>query len=182
MKRNRIYLVLLLAAVIAGGCTSPEEQRLNEISRMEDELFADASKMVDRNGAMELIRTYITFANDFPDDTVAAGMLFKAGDLAMNLNMPMKAIELFDRVMNEYPDFEKVPQCLFLKGYIYENDLKDLDKAREIYELFLEKFPDDDFADDAEICIRNLGKSAEDLIREFEEQMKKEAGDTLSED
>jgi inosine/xanthosine triphosphate pyrophosphatase family protein len=39
-----------------------------------------------------------------------------------------------------------------------------------IYELFLQKYPDNDFADDARISIENLGKTPEELIKQFEEQ------------
>ncbi len=99
-------------------------------------------------------------------------MLFQAGDMAMNLNMPKEAVVLFDRIMENYPDFDKAPQCLFLKGYIYENNLGNLNVAKKIYEEFLEKYPDDEFADDAEVSIKNLGKTPEELIKEFEEQQK----------
>jgi len=36
------------------------------------------------------------------------------------------------------------------------------------YELFLSEYPEHDFSDDAKLAIRNLGKTPEDLIREFE--------------
>jgi TolA-binding protein len=98
--------------------------------------------------------------------------LFKAGDLAMNLGMGQKAISFFDRILKDYPDFEKVPQSLFLKGYIYENEIGDLNTAKKIYEDFLQKYPDDEFADDAEVSIKNLGKSPEELIKEFEQNSK----------
>ena len=141
---------------------------------MEDELFADESKMIDRAQANGLIDLYIAYADAYPADNHAAENLFKAGDLAMNLTMPRKAIQVFDRILNDYPNFEKAPQCLFLKGYVYENDLGDLQTAKKIYEEFLVKYPDDEFADDAEISIKNLGKTPEQLIKEFEEQARQE--------
>jgi TolA-binding protein len=88
--------------------------------------------------------------------------------------MPRKAVQVFDRILSDYPNFEKTPQCLFLKGYVYENNLGDLQTAKEIYEEFIEKYPDDEFADDAEVSIKNLGKTPEELIKEFEEQAKEE--------
>ncbi len=59
---------------------------------------------------------------------------------------------------------------MYLKAYVYENYLGDLEHAKMIYIEFLEKYPDNEFADDAEISIQNLGKSPEELIRQFEEQ------------
>jgi TolA-binding protein len=90
----------------------------------------------------------------------------------MNLLDPNKAIQIFDRILNEYPKFQKIPHCLFLKGFIYENELKNLDKARQIYQEFLMKYPNHEFADDVQISLDNLGKSPEELIKEFQEKAK----------
>lgn len=164
----------MIGIIFLSSCGSPDQNLQSEIETLEDSLFADATKMIDRQMAQKLINKYIEFADAYPQDPETPGTLFKAGDMAMNLNMPKQAIEVFDRIMDEYPDFEKAPQCLFLKGYVYENNYKDLDKAKQAYEEFLVKYPDDEFADDAEISIKNLGKSPEELIREFEERAKQQ--------
>jgi outer membrane protein assembly factor BamD (BamD/ComL family) len=174
MKSIRMFAAAMLAALLMVSCSSSPKKLQVEIKTLEDSLFADATKMIDREMAQDLIDKYIEFADAFPNDPEAPATLFKAGDMAMNLNMPQKAIDIFDRIMTNYPDYEKTPQCLFLKGYVYENDFRDLPRAKEIYEEFLQKYPDDEFADDAAISIQNLGKSPEELIREFEERNKEE--------
>ena len=174
MKKVKVISVVFAIAAILVSCSSPKDKLKSEIKVTEDSLFSDDTKMVDRDMARELIDKYVAFADQFSKDKETPEILFKAGDLSMNMNMPRKAIQIFDRIMNNYPDFEKTPQCMFLKGYIYENDLKDLKTAKQIYEDFLKKYPDDEFADDAEISIKNLGKTPEELIREFEEKAKQE--------
>ena len=174
MKSIKALIPILAMVVIMASCTSSHDKLQSEIKTMEDSLFADATKMIDKKMAEELIGKYVEFADQFPDDPETPGTLFKAGDMAMNLNMGQKAIGIFDRIMEHYPDYEKTPQCLFLKGYIYENEFRDLKMAKQIYEEFLEKYPDDEFADDAAISIQNLGKSPEELIREFEERSKEQ--------
>jgi outer membrane protein assembly factor BamD (BamD/ComL family) len=164
----------MLAVAIFTACSSKQENLKTEIKTLEDVLFADANKMIDKAKARELIDKYVQYGDEFPESQEAPQMLFKAGDMSMNLNMPKKAIEIFDRIMNNYSDYEKNPQCLFLKGYIFENSMGDLNSAKRIYEEFLQKYPDDEFADDAEVSIKNLGKSPEELIKEFEEQQKKQ--------
>jgi tetratricopeptide (TPR) repeat protein len=59
---------------------------------------------------------------------------------------------------------------MFLKGYVYENNLGRLDKAKEIYETFIELYPNNEFADDAEVSLRFLGKSPEELIEIFQQE------------
>lgn len=174
MKVFKTIGLFVIAAVLFNACSSPKADKKAEIASMEDELFSDESKMINRTQADELIALYVGYADEFPEDTDTPEYLFKAGDMAMNLNMPRKAIEVFDRILTNYPDFEKIPQCLFLKGYVYENNLGDLNAAKSIYEEFLKKYPDDEFADDAAVSIKNLGKTPEELIKEFEEQAKEE--------
>jgi outer membrane protein assembly factor BamD (BamD/ComL family) len=164
------FLSVITVALFALSCGSKPDKLSGEIKTLEDSLFSDATKMIDKKLAQELITRYIEFADVFPEHGETPAILFKAGDMAMNLNMAQQAIDLFDRIMDDYPSYEKAPQCLFLKGYIYENDFRDLETARKIYEEFLDKYPNDEFADDAEISIKNLGKTPEELIREFEEK------------
>jgi TolA-binding protein len=176
MRLLKNLSALFLAVFIMAACSSKQSTLLSEIEQMENDLFADATKMIDKAKARELIDKYVLFADEFPENTEAPQMLFKAGDMSMNLNMSQEAIDIFNRIMNSYPDFDKTPQCLFLKGYIYENNLGDLQMAKSIYEEFLQKYPEDDFADDAEVSIKNLGKTPEELIKEFEEQQKAQEG------
>ena len=174
MKTHKILKLAAFISIVFFACSSPKENKESQINVLEENLFSDENKMVDKNKANELIAAYFEFADEFPENEQSPAYLFKAGDMSMNLNMPRKAIQVFDRILKDYPDFQKAPQCLFLKGYVYENSLGELGEAKKIYEEFLIKYPDDDFADDAEVSIKNLGKSPEELIKEFEEQAKQE--------
>ena len=118
--------------------------------------------------ANELVQAYIDYADKVKNDEESPGYLFKAANLAMNLNQPEKSLELFNRIIYQYPNYEKVPDCLFLMGFIYENQLQNYGKAKEIYESFLAKYPDHEFADDASISIQNIGKPLDELVKEFE--------------
>jgi len=172
MKKLNYGILLLVALWCVFSCSSPQKNRKDKIKSLEKELFSDENKMLDKEKAQTLVTAYISYADEFKKDTETPQYLFKAGDLTMNLNMPQKAIMVFDRILKDFPDFEKAPQCLFLKGYIYENEIHDLNTAKKIYEEFLQKYPDDEFADDAEVSIKNLGKSPEELIKEFENKAK----------
>ncbi len=175
-KKNYLFVVLMIGLLAILSCTSPQGKKEAAIKTLETELFSDESKMIDRSKAGDLIQLYVSFADEFSDAKESPEFLFKAGDMAMNLGMPQKAIQVFDRILKDYPEFKKAPQCLFLKAYVYENEIGDLNAAKKIYEDFIAKYPDDEFADDAAVSIKNLGKSPEELIREFEEKSKTEGG------
>ena len=78
-------------------------------------------------------------------------------------------------VIGDYGDFAKVPECYFLKGFVYENNIKDIKQARIAYTEFITKFPNHDLRDDAEISMKNLGKTPEQIVREFEENLKRKS-------
>jgi hypothetical protein len=47
---------------------------------------------------------------------------------------------------------------LFLSGFIYNNDLRQLDSAKIVYETFLKKYPDHELAASARFELETLGK------------------------
>lgn len=171
------HLGFILGIIIfLAGCNSSGNKAENsgselhdKITKLEAELFDSQQPRVDQKKAIELIDLYAEYAESFPDDTMAPEFLYKASDISMNLRRPVQTIELFDLVLTKYPDFAKAPTVLFLKAFVYEDQMNDFERAKKYYEQFLEQYPDNEFADDAEVSLKNLGKTPEELIREFEE-------------
>jgi TolA-binding protein len=91
-----------------------------------------------------------------------------------------QAIEFFERLRSEYPDYPRTADALFLEAFVYDDQVKDYAKAGELYRLFIEKYPNHPFAKDAEASLNMLGKSNEDLIKEFEENLKADSAATVS--
>lgn len=139
----------------------------NEIKKREAVLNKDTNAM-DRNKTAKLMEAYAVYAERFPNYENAADRMFKAGELAMGLGHKVQAIKYFEKVYNEYKDYEKRPYALFMKAFVLENQAMQYDQAKEVYEQFIAEFPNHDMADDAEYSIKNMGKSPEELIREFE--------------
>ncbi len=172
------YLTIVLVVAFAASCSNPHQEALDNIKKAESTAFSE-SGLVNAEYVDELIAAYESFANDFPQDTLSPDFLFKAGDVAMNTNRSNKAIRLYDRIIIEYNAYHKAPEALFLKGYVYENNLGRLDKAEAIYQEFLSKYPDNEFADDAEVSLKYLGKTPEELIEIFQQENAKKQGEEL---
>lgn len=160
-------IVLSVFVAILTACTPAREKMETKISATEERLFNSASGF-SRTGADSLIDLYQEYVGKYTSDSLAPVYLFKAATLTMNLLQGERSIGLFSRFKEKYPDHRNVPLCLFFTGYIQENIFGKLDKARETYTLFLETYPDHEFADDAKASIENLGKTPEEMIREFE--------------
>jgi outer membrane protein assembly factor BamD (BamD/ComL family) len=166
------YIFLFLAVSTFTACQPSKEKLNGRIMTMETRLFAPSAKAISKESADSLISEYELFIKDYPKDSLAPVYLFKAAGMSMNLGDGARAITFFDRMVKEYPAHPKAALALFFKGYVQENILRDLGKAKETYLLFLEKYPGNEFADDAKASIENLGKTPEQMIREFEAKNK----------
>lgn len=129
----------------------------------------------DKVFAMQYIETCEAFADLVQKKQVdkSVDLLMRAGGLAKTIENPNKALQLYNHVVDNMPSHAKAPTALFMTGFIYENDLGDIEKARTVYEGFLKKYPNDpDFADDAQMALKMLGKSPEEIIKSFEKTPK----------
>ncbi len=142
---------------------------LEEIKSLEQQLFADdkkintepAKKLIDKTEELTLLPN---------TRQESPGYLYKAADVAQGIGQPERAIAILEKAYNKYKDFPQRPNCLFIIGFIYENDLKDLEKAQVFYKSFLERYPDHHMANAAKASLNNLNKSPEDLIKEFQKK------------
>lgn len=167
--RNKVILFIGFIALI-GACTNSKNSEYKSILNLEEEVYS--MKMVDKAKGADLINAYVGYAKTYPNDTASIHFLFKAGDIAMNMNMGSQAVLYYDKVLVMDPEYRKAPECLFLKAFIYENQMSDLEQAKKYYELFLEKYPDHVLAKDAKASLMYLGKSPEELIKMFQEMNK----------
>jgi outer membrane protein assembly factor BamD (BamD/ComL family) len=171
MKRN-IILILIIPVMLLVSCKPSRNKSAERIQNLESSLFSPKATSFEKAKADSLMTMYETFITRFPDDSLSPGYTFKAANIAMNMNEGAKSLALFDQYITKYPDRPKAEVCLFFKAYVYENVVRNLDKAKETYLVFIEKYPKSQFADDAQIALQNLGKSPEEMFREFELKQK----------
>ncbi len=76
------------------------------------------------------------------DRVDSARILFMAAEeVLIERNDVERALELYDKVMQRYPDSPYAQKAAFAKAYHYEKTLFQLDKAVEAYEAMLKAFP-----------------------------------------
>ncbi|GAB4188553.1 MAG: hypothetical protein Kow00108_25120 [Calditrichia bacterium] len=79
-----------------------------------------------------------------------------------------KAIEYFEKVINDFDGPAYRARSIFMVGYIYANEINDqpgsLEKAKEYYEMFLKEFPSHELAESVRMEIQNLGKDPNEII------------------
>lgn len=156
-------ITLFLAVIIIAACQSPKEKALANIKELEN-----ADSLMSKEHLEKVKAAYIDFANKYPDDELAAEFLFKAGQRCNVTGSHDEAITLFQRVIDEYPKNKIAEESLFLQAYVYENSMLDFAAARSAYKRFIEKYPNSDLKEDAELSLKNMGKSPEQIFAEFE--------------
>ena len=116
------------------------------------------------------IKAYLAYQQSYWKDTLCADFLFKAAEIADNLNYPEEAIQLFQQCNDQSLAFPYRAECLFRIGNIYDFKLNDYTTAKEYYKDVLNLFPKSAMAKNADAAIKNIGKSDADLIKEFEKK------------
>lgn len=174
MKTLKLVSCILICTMFF-GCSPSKDKMVKEITEKEKALYANNSPIPDKAKIKDMLASYEKFAEQFPKDSLAPVYLYKAANLEMNSDLNNEAIALLDIIIKDYAEFAKLPETYFLKAFIYDNNLKNINKAREAYNEFLQKFPKSDLADDAMISIDNLGKTSEQIIKEFEIKMKQKS-------
>ncbi len=168
----RKLITLALLSIVFNACQTDPVKSLQQKLIDLDKAMGGAT-VTDKSKAEAFIKTSEELAvlveKSNPDQYV--DVLLKAAGLAKTVKQPQKAIELYSKISEGLPQHKKAPTALFMIGFVQENDLADLEKAKATYESFLQKYPNDpDFADDAQNAIKWLGKSPDDIIKEFEKQ------------
>jgi len=130
-------------------------------------MFDESTQKIVPEAAKGYINSCELFAELFATDEKAATYLFEGAEKARIIQNYDVALGMFDKLLKKFPNHPKAAQSMFLKAFTLDDNLKQFDKAKVIYEAFLAKYPNDDFADDTQFLLKNLGKSDDQIIESF---------------
>lgn len=186
-KVQLIFLILPLLSWTMTACGGEEEtqekteetadsqsldttQFLNDLAaleaRLEDDLIDPEEE--DLKSAITMFQDY---AGLFPEDPKSPDYLFKASDISLTTGNARKSVKILDRIMNEYPNYERLEDVMFNKASHLDFELRDTTPAKEAYQTFIAKYPESELVDDAESRIVNIQYSLEELAEKFLREM-----------
>jgi tetratricopeptide (TPR) repeat protein len=179
MKYLNIISILVFAITLA-SCThtenttndndSPRAKQITIIKTNEAKLFGTLAKADEKAVTDAIIKAYTDFATKFPKDTLAPDFLFKAAEVATSVKHYGEALAYYRTITNNYHNFKLLPESYYLQAFLLDNYLNKDAEARPIYEMVIKNYPTTTYANDAKAAINNLGKSDEDLIKEFKKK------------
>ena len=161
--RHSLLLLLALALV---SCSRTVEQ----------DLLTKAQHALDQKKPADALVIYRQFLADYPESKSVPEVLFRIGSLELSEEKkPEAAIATFSRVVEKNPSSPYAHKCLFMAAFIYSNQLNDTAKAKEGYERYLRMYPDSAMAETARFELANLGKSAEEILRQMQDSSARKA-------
>ena len=90
------------------------------------------------------------------------GMML-AAQYAVDRMKYQDAAKVYETAVELFPSDTTVYKAAFLAGYIYSEHLKNYDRAREFYQMVVDRFPNCELADDAQFMLENMGKPPEEI-------------------
>lgn len=145
---------------------SPEDYIL-DIGRS---IFADTATGFNQRNAMNYVDACEAYAMVMPKDPQTPEFIFKAAETSNTLRTFEKSFALYDWLIEKYPNHERSPVALFMKGFLFDGTLHDSINAAKYYQEFLNKYPNNQFAKDAKMLLQNLGKSDEEVLKDLMEK------------
>lgn len=155
----------------AATIIDPKIELTNQINRLEGEMHR--SVQIDNVTAGLALQAYSEYATNYPDDTLSPDYLFKSGEIATAIKQYPQALATYKKIVEKYPNYKLVQESLFLQASLLDNYLNEDIKAKIVYEQLISMYPNGSYSADAKAAINNLGKTDEQLIKEFQ---KKNAG------
>lgn len=179
MKRSLVFIFFSIVFMCACNHSikkDPDHQReqlISWIDSIQKNVFEERNRELNKKVAVACMKEYMQFVDKFPEDTLSAEYLFRLSDLARALGDNSKALNTLDTICKSYPEYKRIPECVFLQGYYYDQLFHDTIKAKEYYHAFLETYPEHPLADDTKQLLSMFGKSDEEIIKSIEGKVPK---------
>lgn len=167
------------------SCSQPTSQSENTIPAPDSvncqNILVQANRMdsiimmanhLDTDIGNKAIQAFSLYATHCKDSTWAPVYLFKAGQIAKAIHDIPKSKMYFEKCIDAYPNFANRAAVMFMLAQLYDEAglLNNEDEARKIYKKIIFLYPNSEWALAAQAAINNLGKTDEELIREFNQK------------
>ncbi len=165
MKKLYVFICAALLVAACGHKMSREEMIKNIEVRESGLDYSTTDPDVIDSVQAAMVDLYRQFYVAFPDDSLAPVYMQRSADMLVSLQRTDEAVAVLDSIIDQYPGFEDIGGCWFLKGYAYEM-VEEFDSARAIYSYFVDNYPDHVQARDTRTRLVNnyIGMSDEEMF------------------
>jgi len=163
MKKFVSFLMVLTVGVLVTFCGSQSDK----------DYFESAQSNKEAGKYVEALADFEMLVEEYPDSEYQVKALFEIGKMyqtQVNKNISkeesiQKAVDSYYTIFKKHPDSQQAPSSLFMVAFLNANELFKLDTARETYELFIQKYPDNELVPSAQAELENLGLTPEEILQ-----------------
>ena len=166
LQRCLFAAVVILAATFGtlslSSCGGAQERLLAEADALANTADADSTA--------KAIDLYASFITQYPDSEGAPRALRTQARLTQQRRDMTGALALYHDLLARYPGCAYADEAQFMVGYIYEEHVRDFDRARAAYQKVIDHYPESELAVSARHLLPHVGRAAEDWV-EFQEEV-----------
>lgn len=136
-NKSRLETFLQTTAIATNGREPMRVHRLlmNALNLLEEGMISDNKEILMRS--VDELETALAY---YDDPKYAPQMLMFIGAFYRDIRNYKKAIEVFDKVYNVYPESDYASLAVAAAGRVYEDDLKDWENAEKSYLIVLDRY------------------------------------------
>ena len=176
VKKDHVAIALY-KSYVSKNASAPREPALDQLVATEIgsaetyidtimvNIFTDPNEFgLNKDNSLKFVDVAEAYALANPNSDQSAQYLYKAAEVSRSIRTFPKTLTIYDWMIDAYPNYEKTPTVVFLKGFLLDNEMGKLDLAKASYETFIERYPDHELASHVKFLIENLGKSDEEIL------------------
>jgi len=146
-----IALCMLLLSLLTGCGKSPND------------LYTEGKTLILKQETVdEGLKILTKFEKKFPKDHRTPEVVLAHAMALQGEKRYDEAIETYRRLMDKYPQSSEAYKGMFLLGYMYYEDMKENNKALEIFNAFIKAYPDSELVTSAKVLVENIGLPVEE--------------------
>jgi TolA-binding protein len=156
LKRGGLIITLALLALFAAmvaGC-----------GKSADTLYREGKALIEKPETQAKgLEMLAEFEKRFPKDPRASEVVFGIAFYYLGEKKFTEAEAGFTRLIEKYPNSPEAYKGMFLLGYMYYEDVKNMEKAKTVLNKFIATYPDSGMmTESAKMLIDNIGLPVEE--------------------
>jgi len=169
LMKNLLLLLSTLWVLTASSC-GKKEKLSEQINKQLDSITHSMALSSNQKQIDRLESNINDFISKYPTDSLSPKYLFEMARINQSRGEYKAALNVLDRLLNDFPNAKECGLSVFMEGFIYANLLNDFTKAKEKYELYLSKYGNENekMSHDVKLELENLGKSADEIFKQIQ--------------
>jgi outer membrane protein assembly factor BamD (BamD/ComL family) len=160
----RLLATALIITAIAAACGPDRNTLVAKIESLEAETVSLGQDFAKSPLGAELDKAYAQFIENFPSDSIAPGIVISAAKLAADRSKLIDATSRYQFFIDNYSSSPQLDKVYILLAGLYTERAKDIEKGRETYKAFLDRFPGHKLEADIRFMHDNIDKTPEEIL------------------